>query len=304
MHRINLRSVDLNLLVVLDALLSQRSVTRAAARLHLTQPAVSHALARLRALFDDPLLLRTPAGLVPTATADKIAPRLSSVLAEIGGLLAPDETFDPATARRHVTVGMSDYAAFVVLPALAAKLREIAPGIALVVKHTSHVRGLADLEAGEAELIVGSFPKPPARFSAQLLFEEGFACAARNGHPAFSRTLGPKAYLACDHLHVSLSGEPSGVVDAVLRKRKHRRNVALTVGHFLVAPQILAATDLVATEPTRLLIPHAAQLGLAVRPPPFAIPSFPVVQMWPRRLDADPALAFLRDTVAAVAKRL
>jgi DNA-binding transcriptional LysR family regulator len=301
MQRINLRAVDLNLLVVFDAVIAERSVTRAADRLHLTQPAVSHALARLRALFGDPLLVRTPAGLEPTATALRLAGRIASVLNQIGSLLTPGERFDPATSTRRFTVGMSDYATFVVLPGLAARIRRAAPAVRLVVRHTSHVHGLAMLETAEAELIVGSFPKPPARFEAQRLFTEGFVCAARGGHPAFARRLTPGAYLRLDHLHVSLSGEPSGYIDDVLRRTRRRRTVALTVGHFLVVPPILAATDLVATEPARLLRPAAGHWGLATQPPPLDLPDFDVVQMWPRRLTPEDGSAWLRRQIADVA---
>ncbi|RAI36698.1 LysR family transcriptional regulator [Rhodoplanes roseus] len=301
MQQIHLRGVDLNLLVVLDALVAERSVTRAAARLHLTQPAVSHALARLRALFSDPLFVRMPAGLSPTAAALRLAPRVAAVLAEIGDLLVPGDSFDPATAHRRFTVGMSDYAAFVVLPRLAATLRATSPTIELVVRHTSHATGFAMLEDGTAELIVGHFPKPPARIARSSLFTETFLCAARKDHPAFGRRLTLARYAALDHLQVSLSGEPSGVVDDALRRAKTRRRVVLTVGHFLVAPEILSATDLVATEPARLLGPAAARLGLATATPPVPLPGFDVVQAWPRRLAADDGLAWLRREIAAAA---
>jgi DNA-binding transcriptional LysR family regulator len=298
MQRINLRAVDLNLLVVFDAVMAERSVTRASERLHLTQPAVSHALSRLRALFKDPLFVRKPAGLEPTPRASRLAGRISAALAEIGAILTPGEGFDPATSDRQFIVGMSDYAAFVFMPSLAARLKARAPSVRLVVRHTSHVRGLATLDNGEAELIVGNFPKPPARIARELLFKEGFLCAARGNHPAFARKLTLRAYLGLEHLHVSLSGEPSGYIDDVLRRKKHHRTIALTVGHFLVAPSILATTDLVATEPTQVLRPAALQLNLATQPPPMTLPEFDVVQMWPRRLTMDEGHAWLRTLIA------
>ena len=298
MHRINLRTVDLNLLVVFDAVLAERSVTRASERLHLTQSAVSHALSRLRTLFKDPLFVRAPTGLEPTPRASRLGARIAGVLSEIGAILLPGENFDPATSSRHFNLGMSDYAAFVFMPALTARLKARAPSIRLVVRHTSHIRGLAMLDSGEAELIVGNFPKPPTRVARQLLFSEGFLCAARGNHPAFRQKLTLRAYLSLEHLHVSLSGEPSGYVDDVLRRKKHNRTIALTVGHFLVAPSIVAATDLVATEPAHILRPAARQLGLDIQPPPMTLPEFDVVQMWPRRLNMDEGNAWLRGEVA------
>lgn len=299
MQRINLRAVDLNLLVVFDAIMTERSVTRAAARLRLTQPAVSHALSRLRDLFRDPLFVRTPAGLEPTAGATRLAGRVATVLAEIGDILTPSEAFDPATSDRRFTVGMSDYAAYVVLPGLARRLQRLAPSAQLVVRHTSHVHGLAMLDDGDAELIVGNFPKAPHRMASELLFREGFVCAARRRHPAFVGVLDLPTYLAQAHLQVSLRGEIAGYVDDVLARQRHRRRIALTVGHFLLAPSIVAATDLVATEPERLMRPEARRHGLVLQAPPFKLPDFEVTQIWPRRLTSDPAHAWLRTLLAA-----
>jgi DNA-binding transcriptional LysR family regulator len=304
MQRINLRAVDLNLLVVFDAVMAERSVTRASERLHLTQPAVSHALSRLRALFKDALFVRTPLGLEPTPLASRFAARVSGVLSEIGAILTPGEGFDPATSDRRFTIGMSDYAAFILMPGLYARIKAWAPSVRLVVRHTSHVQGLAMLANDEVELIAGNFPKPPARVAYDLLFKEGFLCAARSDHPAFARKLTLTAYLGLDHLHVSLSGEPSGYIDDVLRRKKRHRTIALTVGHFLVAPPILARTDLVATEPARILRPAARQLNLAVQPPPMTLPEFDVVQMWPRRLTMDEGHAWLRSQISETSRVL
>jgi DNA-binding transcriptional LysR family regulator len=301
MNRIDLRAVDLNLLVVFDAVMAERSVTRAADRLHLTQPAVSHALGRLRALFRDPLFVRTPAGLEPTPGAVRLVGRIGPILDEVREILQPSEDFDPATSDRRFTIGMSDYAAFVVLPGLARCLQQLASSVRMVVRHTSHVQGLAMLDEGEVELIVGNFPKPPKRMRAEVLFEESFLCVARRGHPAFARPLDLPTYLTLEQVHVSLRGEPSGYVDEVLARKRHRRKVVMTVGHFLVAPLIVAATDLVATEPAGVLRPLANRLGLALQPPPIDLPKFEVAQMWPRRLTSESGLAWLRSLIPAAA---
>jgi len=297
MSRNNLASVDLNLLVVLDALLAERNATRAAARVGLTQPAVSHTLSRLRGLFGDPLFVRATGGLEPTPMALAIQAELRAVLERVEILLSPDDGFDPARSERTFVLGMSDYAAFVLLPALTARLAQAAPGVRLVVRHTSHRTGIALLDAQDAELVVGNFPEPPARLSAETLFEEGFLCAARAGHPAFAGPLTLESWRAHAHLNVSLAGEPSGYVDAVLAERGLDRRIAVTIGHFLMAPHLLPGSDLIATEPTRVLEPLAAQLGLATAPPPLPIPPFRVMQMWPRRLDTDPGHAWLRAQV-------
>ena len=302
MQKINLRAVDLNLLVVLDAIMAERSVTRAAERLHLTQPAVSHALSRLRGLFRDPLFVRTPAGLEPTPLAGQLAGRVAAVLTEIGRILTPGERFDPPTSDRRFIVGMSDYAAFVFLPELMRRLRSQAPSMRLVVRHTSHAQGLAMLDDGEVELVVGNFPRPPNRCGVELLLKETFLCVARRDHPAFARRLTPSSYLKLDHLHVSLRGEPAGYIDEAFAPK--RRNVVLTVGHFLMAAPVLATTDLVATEPTRIMQPAARELHLASQPPPIALPEFDVVQMWPRRLTADEGHLWLRRQIVETAEAI
>src|SRR5262249_29046520 len=153
MQRIHLRTVDLNLLVVFDAVMSERSVTRAAYRLHLTQPAVSHALSRLRALFKDPLFLRTPAGLEPTPRSSALAGRVAAVLSEIGSIFVSDMAFDPATSERRVAVGMSDYAAFVVLSSLVARLQRPAPAPQTLVDPTKPPRAVDMRVRGGGELL-------------------------------------------------------------------------------------------------------------------------------------------------------
>ncbi|MBK8209436.1 MAG: LysR family transcriptional regulator [Rhodospirillales bacterium] len=299
MQRLNLAAVDLNLLVVFDAIMAERSVTRAAECVRLTQPAVSHALSRLRTLFRDPLFVRTPAGMEPTPLALGLGPRIAAVLHEVGAILAPDQTFDPGTSDRIFSVGMSDYAASVFLPALARRIQQLAPGVTVVSRHTNHAEGIGLLDAGDAELVVGNFPDPPQRLQSELLFHEVFLCALRAGHPALAGTFDLDAYLRCSHLNVSLRGEPVGYVDRVLARSRRRRKVTLVAGHFLVAPDLVAATDLVATEPARVLSPAAGRLGLKLRDVPFRVPGFAVVQMWPRRLDTDRGHAWLRSQVKA-----
>ena len=196
---------------------------------------------------------------------------------------------------------MSDYAAFVFLSELTRRLQAGAPTVHLVVRNTSRAQGIGMLDEGEVELIVGNFPKPPNRIERELLFKEGFVCASRNGHPAFGRRLDLSAYLAQSHLNVSLRGDQTGYVDEVLARKGQRRRVVLTAGHFLMAPWIVASTDLVATEPARVLRPLAKQLGLLVQPPPFDLPKFEVAQMWPRRFTSDPGHTWLRSQIQTVA---
>lgn len=294
MKEINLAGIDLNLLVVFDAMVAEGHATRAAARIGLTQPAVSHALNRLRALFGDPLFIRSPRGMVPTPVALEAAPAVRSVLEQIEGLLRGKRTFDPAQSTRQFTLGLSDYAAFVLLPPLTARLDREAPGVSLLVRGTSRSIGLPMLEDGSVELVAGSFPTPPSHMREELLYEEDFVCAGRGDHPAFTGPMDLDSYLSLRHLQVSMKGNPHGHVDALLSERGLKRTVVVTVGHFLMAPLLIDASDLVATEPRRLFGPLAGRLPLRLVQPPIEIPPFNVVQTWHARYDADPGHQWLR----------
>jgi DNA-binding transcriptional LysR family regulator len=297
MNRINLSSVDLNLLTVFDALMSERQVTRAAERLGLTQPAVSHALARLRALFADPLLVRSKGAMQPTPRALALAPAVARALGELRALLAPEASFVPASTARRFTLGMSDYAAFALGPKLLARLRRAAPQATLVIRHASRALGFAMIESGEVELIVGNFPHPPASLTGEVLREDELVSALRRGHPALKRRFDLDAYLAAEHLNVSLRGEAGGSVDEVLAALGRHRRVVATVGHFLAVPFLLSASDLIATEPRPVMRAFAKSLGLVMRPPPFAAPPFVLSQMWHRRVADDTGHRWLRTQV-------
>ena len=191
-------------------------------------------------------------------------------------------------------LGLSDYAAFVFLPRLTGRLEREAPGVSLIVRNTSRGVGLPMLDDGVVELIAGSFPEPPAHMREELLYEEDFVCAGRDGNPALSQPLDLERYLSLRHLQVSMKGEPHGYVDAVLREQRLKRNVTITVGHFLMAPLLVDTSDLVATEPRRLFGPLAGRLPVQILSPPIDIPSFRVVQTWHARHDADPGHQWLR----------
>lgn len=300
MKTVHLSNVDLNLLVVFDALIAEGHATRAAERIGLTQPAVSHALNRLRALFGDPLFVRSPRGMVPTPLAQDIAASVRSILEQVEGILLGSRSFDSSSSTRQFTLGLSDYAAFVLLPCLTARLDREAPGVSLIVRNTSRSVGLAMLETGSVELIAGNFPDAPTHMREELLYEEDFICAVRGNHSSLTGTIDLERYLSLRHLQVSMKGNPRGYVDAVLAEKGLRRNVAVTVGHFLMAPMLVDASDLVATEPRRLFATLAGRLPLKLFPPPIDIPPFQVVQTWHARYDMDPGHQWLRSVLHEV----
>jgi DNA-binding transcriptional LysR family regulator len=297
-HRLS--SVDLNLLVVFDTIMAERSVSRAADRLHLTQSAVSHALNRLRGILDDELFVRTPTGMVPTSQAESIAGGIHAALRDIQGVLTPGSAFEPSRSEQRFTLGMTDYVAMVVMPDLSRRLEQVAPRVRVVVLPASRRSSSGMIERGEIDLYVGGVTQDPPRFvSTASLFREVSVCVARRGHPAFAGRLTQAGLLACEHLHVSPWGD-LGYIDEMLTRQRSPRRIALTVGHFLLAPAILERTDLVAILPRRLAESMAKRYRLALRPSPFDLGVTEIAQSWHRRFDGDPGLRWLREQIAAV----
>ncbi len=295
-HEMNdLAGIDLNLLVVLDALLAERHVSRAAVRLNKSQPAVSHALARLRHLFDDPLLVRHGGRLEPTLRALEIAPRLTEAMGRMRSLLTPSG-FEPATERRAFRMAMSDYGAAVLLPRLMATLRQEAPEVDLIVSQASREVMAAQVADGEIDLALGVFPTHGEGIRSSLLFTETFACLADAAQLGGSRTMDLGDYLARPHVLVSLRGDVGNEIDVALAATGKTRRICLAIPHWSIAPGVIRGTDLVLTVARRILS-QADGDGFAVFEPPFAIPPFDFEQIWHRRRDADPGHRWLRGLV-------
>ncbi len=217
-----MHGIDLNLLVAFDALMAERSVTRAGARIGRTQPAMSAALTRLRALFGEELFVRGPASLQPTPRALDLAELLSHALAEIQRTLAFTQRFEPETSTTSFTLGLSEHPAFVVLPKLVERLREVAPGVTLKINNfTDRDDAVTILDNGEMDLTIGVPPSMPPgqRIFTRPLFEERFVCIIRKDHPVASCRLDLKTFLSLSHLLVSPEKERFGHVDAALAKR-------------------------------------------------------------------------------------
>ncbi len=303
MNDSNLKSLDMSALLVFDALLEEGSVTGAAQRLGLTQSAVSHALKRLRDLWHDPLFVRRAGRMAPTQRALALAPGLTRALGELRAVVGEADRFDPARSRRRFVLGMSDYAASLFLPPLLARAAGDLDRLTFLARHTSHAIGLEMLDRGEVECVIGSFPPPPSRMREAVLLEEDFVCAARAGHPLFQdgAVFDLAAYAGARHVNVSLAGEPAGLPDRFLARRGLTRHIVLGIGHFLLLPQVLASSDLVATEPRTVLAPFLDGFGITTRPPPFATDRFTFSMIWQARSDRDAALHWLRDQIQAIA---
>jgi DNA-binding transcriptional LysR family regulator len=302
MHDVQLSGLDLNALVVLDALLSTRSVTVAASRVGLSQSATSHALARLRRTFGDALLVRGPGGLVPTARAEAMALPLRDALAAMRRAIAGPSAFDPATSRRRFTLATADYVGLVLLPALMRRLAEAAPGIDIVVRTSEHHEH-DDLAQGEHDLSIG--PPAPGNerpgIRARKLFDERFVCLVRKDHPALGRKWTPQSFAVMRHAFIAPRGRPGGVVDEALSRLGFDRRIVLMLPHFLVVPFVVAQSDLVLTLPERVARTFVDQLPLAIVEPPLALPGFSMMLLWHDRAHDDPAHRWLRDLCVEVA---
>lgn len=300
---IHLSRIDLNLLVLFEAVLAECHVARAAERMHLTASAVSHGLGRLRLLLNDPLFLRTPRGVVPTARARELAAPIADALARVRSVLASAEPFDAATSVRRFTIGAPDGVSAVLLPRLLEAIRRSAPGIDISVRQllpapeeTSPERAwrpaFDELEARAMDVAVLPAEHIPARFHAQPLYDEDFVIAARTGH-SFARAPTLARYCELQHLVVSLTGDAHGFVDRLLAKQGRTRRVAATVPNFMLALAVIAETDVVSALPRTFVDRHGARLGVVAIEPPLPLGRFRLSAIAPGAAMLDGGLAWL-----------
>jgi len=275
MHEMDeLRKIDLNLLLTLHALLIEKHVTRAALRLHRSQPAVSHSLALLRTHFDDPLLIAGKGKMTLSARAQTLLAPLETALYELNNLLSP-AAFTPATAQGRFRIAMSDYAARIVLPPLVAYLREQAPGLDLAITQASRERMLAQVNDGKVDLALGVFPDAPDMLQREVLFSEAFICLADK------RFLPAKGELTLKELLA----------------RGLKRRICVSLVHWGAAINLLPGTDLVLTVASHTVSPDSGDETLARFTPPFPLTGFDFEQAWHARKNHDPAHLWLRDVI-------
>lgn len=308
-HTRALHRVDLNLLVALDALAREKSVTKAAARAGVTQSAMSHTLRRLRELFDDPLFVRGRGGMVLTPRAEALTVPLRSGLVSLARTLAEPHAFEPERANRTFRIASPDLFDALVLPTLSQRLAHDAPSVAVAVVPMPN--RLSDgLETGEVDLAIYPVLLDPEPFDLRTqvdpelqrrsLFRDSFRCFVRRDHPKLTaKRLTLKAYTAQSHILVSPGGEGPGVVDHFLQARGLERRIALRVPHFSSALEIAAKSDLVLTAPASLNELSTAS-GLACHAAPLELPEHAVTMMWHERFSADPAHRWFRQLMVDV----
>lgn len=306
----HLSRIDLNLLVLFDVVCEERHVGRAAERLNLTPSAVSHGLGRLRRLLNDPLFLRTPKGVVPTARATELAEPIADILARARSIVAAAEPFDAARSRRRFIIGAPDAVAAVVLPPLLARLRDAAPGIDVGARQVlPEFRGsteaawgpaLTGLDARAFDVAIVPLAAAPARFVSRTIYEEDFVIATRAGHP-FARKPSLAQFCKARHLVVSLTGDPHGFVDDILAGKGLTRRVALTVPSFSMALALIAESDLIAALPRQLVLRYARRFGIAGIEAPLPLRRDPISIIATRAAMMDAGVAWLFRQLVEVA---
>jgi DNA-binding transcriptional LysR family regulator len=298
-HEMDLQNFDLNLLVVLQALLSEQSVSKAAAKLHLSQPATSAALNRLRAALNDPILVREGLRMVPTARAEQLASPLQAILSELEQTLATPTPFDPSTIGRTFRLATNDYGAFLLVPPLLNRWQAIAPNLKVEIFEIPQQPNLS-LQTGEVDLMMAdTWTLRPCK-CVDVLFPETFTCLVRQQHPHIQSHLTLEQYLQEKHALLSAQGRVQGNVDMALAEHNYQRQVQVTLPHILAIPAVIAATDLVVTVASRIANRLAIEYGLNTFPPPIGLPGFNVGMAWHPRLAHDPAMRWLRGELRAI----
>jgi DNA-binding transcriptional LysR family regulator len=277
---INLSRIDLNLLVALDALLTEHSVTRAAARVGLGQSAMSHNLGRLRALFGDELLTRGADGMRPTPRALALADPVRVTLAQIQAAVLQREAFDPSTAERTFRIGLADSIEVAVIPGLLTRLRNVAPSVSLRLRSINRLGILEDLDTGTLDLGIGVFDLGQIHHKRRALYPDSFLCLFNPALLNFPVPVSLEDYLSVPHVLTSLTEDAHGAVDEALAKLKLKRRIVLTTPGFLAVPFVVRRAPVITTMPSRLARYFADAFGLATSPAPIELPTFTISLLW------------------------
>ena len=299
MHPVNLSTIDIRLLLVFEALMRERSVSRAAQEVGMSQPAVSRALNTLREMLKDELFVRSSGGMMPTAHARDLGPPIREVLARLQAIFE-SANFVPGASTRTFRLAVSDHCAALILPVLGERLRKEAPGIKLRIRPRRHLAVAGELDMGEIDLAIGSALDLPSRIKKQFLFSEPYVCVMRRDHPLAGHRLSYDDYMAAEHVAVSHMGEPLQAVDIHLRKDGTKRRIPITVNQALLAPEVLQRSDLILTTQLNLVRRLSAFKELHIVPLPVPVEPLAVHLAWHRDLAKHTAHEWLRRTIIDV----
>lgn len=298
-----LRNFDLNLLLAFKLLMEERSVSRAAEKLFISQSAMSHVLQRLRRQLDDPVLVKTAAGMKPTPRAQALLEPIKTVLNEIEQIIRTPEEFSPASSQRRFVIATSDYIEFTLLPPLIASLNKRAPNIEIHVKQTNNKLPETAVEENKIDLVIGFNVAldPPSYLCRQQLFKDKITCVVRQGHPDFTgNEISLEQFISSKHMLISRRGTGTGLIDDWLEKQGLARKVSLIVPNFLSAPWIVANTDLVLSLPLRIAEQFAHLAPLKILPLPIDFPVYDVIMIWHPLQEKEPAHQWLRREILEV----
>ncbi|MFJ1252477.1 LysR family transcriptional regulator [Cupriavidus sp. CuC1] len=292
-----LREIDLNLLVVFNELLRLRRVSAVAEALGTSQPAISNALNRLRKLLGDELFLRTSKGMVPTPFAENLAEPIGYALGAIHNTLNAQSVFEPVTSTRAFTIAMTDIGEIYFLPDLMKRLSTVAPGVTIstVRNHTVNLR--EEMESGRVDLAIGFMPDLKAGFFQRRLFRQRYVCLFRQGHPLAREGMSIKAFSSAEHVAIVAAGTGHSMVDEVIQRAGVPRQVRLHVPHFVAVGHILQTTDLIAVVPEAYAARTLKPFGLETAPCPVKIPDIVINVLWHARNNREPANQWLRQVV-------
>lgn len=298
-----LRQFDLNLLVAFDLLMQEQNVSRAAERLFVSQSAMSHILQRLRQQLDDPLLVKTPAGMKPTERAYALIDPARAILREVEQLIRTPEAFDPTTSQRRFVIAATDYMDFLVVPPLIERIARQAPSVDIHIKRTEVPFPAQELETGELDVVLGfeAILKPAGYLKCDKLFEDRMSCLASPAHtPIKDGQLSLDEYVAMKHMLISRTGTRVGVIDEWLADRGLERRIALIVPHFLPAPFIVAKTDMLLSLPLRIAERFVRLAPLKILAVPIDLPTYDLVMVWHPVREKEAAHRWLREQILAV----
>ena len=291
---------DLNLLPIFVALMEERSVTRAAERMGMTQPALSNALSRLRLMLQDQLFVRERYGIQPTPIALELSPLIAEALAQLDDAVLGQQAFDPAQAERLFTIAPNGYVEFVLVPAIVARLEKVAPGIKL--RLTPYGNDLVEtgVVSGTTALVLGRIVDPPDNLVVQHLMDEGLACAVRADHPAIGDAMTREQFETMKHVNIVPPGRMRAGLFQALAQQQLKRDVAISVTNFFAVAEMVAVTDYCATLPSLICRRLMHDPRLKILPAPVDLGSFPVEMAWHVRYRHDPAHRWLRALIGAV----
>ncbi len=295
----HLRNLDLNLLVTLDVLLRERSVTRAAQTLYLSQSAVSHALGRLRTMLGDPLLVRGPGGMVPTQYAEHLQQSVHEAL-QVMQLAISRGKFDPSRSTQAFYLGTTDYVEYLILPRLMERVYKVAPNVRIMLRSVVTEKVRDDLVSGHLDTAVSFAPQTSSLIHIRRMMPETYSCVMRIDMFGRARKISLRQYLDAAHCLVSPSGTFSGAADTALARIKRHRNVVLSTPRYLSAAEIVARSDMVLTIQTRLARHFTEYLPLKMCATPFRMPVNYLGMQWSDRTNNDPAHQWLRALMVEV----